>query len=117
MWDDSDDIVSMDDVEVYGETYHRLSFKDAISKKIICDYKIVTVNIPEEEIEKFKEKINLNVKAVNLQYEASNRNFLSHIALEKTFKKYKIKHAISFHQSITKAKDFKNLQNTFSEKF
>ena len=37
---------------------------------------------------------------------------MSHIALEKTFK-YKIKHAISFHQSIAKAKDFKNLQNTF----
>ena len=114
--DKSDDIVSMDDVEVYGKTYHRLSFKEAIKKKLICDYKIITINIPEEEIEKFQEKLNLNTKGGNLQYNSLNRNFLSHIALEKSFKKHNIKHAISFHQSISKAENFKDLQNNFSGK-
>ncbi len=114
--DKSDDIVSMDDVEVYGKTYHRLSFKEAIKKKLICDYKIITINIPEEEIEKFQEKFNLNTEGGNVQYNSLNRNFLSHIALEKSFKKHNIKYAISFHQSISKAEDFKDLQNTFSGK-
>ena len=35
----SEDIVSMNDPKIYGNTFHEMSFKEAIDAKIICDYK------------------------------------------------------------------------------
>ena len=45
-----DDVVSMDDPDIYGSTCHPLSFKEAIKQKIICDYKIVTIAVSDAEI-------------------------------------------------------------------
>ncbi len=45
-----DDVVSMDDPDIYGSTCHQLSFKEAIKQKIICDYKIVTIAVSDAEI-------------------------------------------------------------------
>ena len=115
--DKSDDIVSMDDIKVYGKTYHRLSFKEAIKKKIICDYKIITINIPEEEIEKFQEKLNLNTKAGNFQYNSLNRNFLSHIALEKVLRNIILSMLFRFTKALVKLKILKIYKILFLEKF
>ena len=48
----SDEIASMDDPDIYGETFELLTFKEAIEAKepIICDYKFVTISISEREI-------------------------------------------------------------------
>ena len=48
----SDEIASMDDPDVYGETFELLTFKEAIEAKepIICDYRFVTISISEREM-------------------------------------------------------------------
>jgi hypothetical protein len=47
-------VVSMDDPEVYGDTFDFLPFKAALEQEppIVCDYKIVTMVISRVEIEK-----------------------------------------------------------------
>ena len=41
----SDTILSMDDLEMYGETFATMSFKEAIETEILSDYKIITLFI------------------------------------------------------------------------
>jgi predicted helicase len=47
-----DEVVSMDNKDVYGDSFYQLSFKEAIHSEpaIICDYKILTVFVTEGEI-------------------------------------------------------------------
>ena len=42
----------MDDLELYGDTFELLTFKEAIEAKepAICDYKFVTIEISEQEV-------------------------------------------------------------------
>ena len=47
---DSDEILSMDQEEVYGQTIHLYAFKEAIEDGILSDYKVVTINVTEQEI-------------------------------------------------------------------
>ena len=46
----TENIASMDDEDVYGTTFYQMSFKQAIKDEIICDYKIVTVSVAEQEV-------------------------------------------------------------------
>ncbi|MDA8872824.1 DEAD/DEAH box helicase family protein [Alphaproteobacteria bacterium] len=106
-----DDVVSMDDPDIYGSTCHQLSFKEAIKQKIICDYKIVTIAVSDAEIsELIKEKAELAVSAGNKTIETDAHSLAAGIAMQKAFKKYGIKHAITFHSSIKRAESFKDQQ-------
>jgi superfamily II DNA or RNA helicase len=114
----SENILSMDDVEVYGETFTQLSFKNAIDQEILADYKILTLVITQAEI---KEYLNQNdfVKAMGLQWEKDIdfRTLSSLVALRKAMQKYPIKHAVTFHSSIKRAKLFEQLQPVFEEAY
>ena len=106
-----DDVVSMDDPDIYGSTCHHLSFKEAIKQKIICDYKIVTIAVSDAEINALiKERAELSVSAGNKTIETDAHSLAAGIAMQKAFKKYGIKHAITFHSSIKRAQSFKDQQ-------
>src|SRR5205823_5660692 len=51
---DSDEIVSMDDAEIFGDTFELLTFKEAIQadEPILCDYSVLAMAVKESEIEK-----------------------------------------------------------------
>lgn len=106
-----DDVVSMDDPDIYGSTYHQLSFKEAIKQKIICDYKIVTIAVSDTEINALiQEKTELSVSAGNKTIETDAHSLAAGIAMQKAFEKYGIKHAVTFHSSIRRAESFKGQQ-------
>ena len=106
-----DDVVSMDDPDIYGSTCHQLSFKEAIKQKIICEYKIVTIAVSDSEIDALiKDKAELAVSAGNKTIETDAHSLAAGIAMQKAFKKYGIKHAITFHSSIKRARSFKDQQ-------
>ncbi|OZF50681.1 DEAD/DEAH box helicase [Rhodococcus sp. 14-2470-1a] len=46
----SAEITSMDDVEVYGPEFHRLSFGDAVERGLLTDYKVIVLTVDEELI-------------------------------------------------------------------
>ena len=48
--EDVDILCSMDNVELYGEEFYRLSFSDAVSKGLLTDYKVLVLTVSEEDI-------------------------------------------------------------------
>lgn len=117
---DSDDIASMDIPDLYGDTFYLLSFKSALEcdPPILSDYRIVTVNVTRKEIE---ELISANVLVKpdrgvwNNEVEAEM--LASLVALRKAMQKYPIKHAVSFHSSISRASAFRESHDQFTQCF
>ena len=108
----SDEYLSMDDPNIYGTIIDELSFKAALEQDppILSDYKIVTTIVTKDEIEKI---INDNdfVKSDGKDWtvEGDASTFASLIALRKLIKERNLKHVVSFHSSISRSKEFQNL--------
>ena len=106
-----DDILSMDDDEIYGDVFSQMSFKDAIEKELLTDYNVITIEVTKDEVADFIIK---NIK-VELQdkwkKESESRSLASMIALRKAMKKHPIKNAVSFHSSIERARRNKEIHS------
>jgi superfamily II DNA or RNA helicase len=113
--DKSERVNSMDNESVYGKCFHKLTFKEAIKEKIICDYKIITMTISKSEID---ELVDEHKFVTNEDGESfiDAATLATGIALDKTITNYNVKHAITFHKSIKSAKSFKNQQIYLSKK-
>jgi predicted helicase len=105
-----DDIVSMDDVDVYGEVFTQMTFKEAINLQLLTDYKVITIDVAKKEIADFI----LDNKLVELDSkwgtETEARSLAAMIALRKAMKALPIRNAVSFHSSIAKAERNSKLQ-------
>jgi len=104
-----DDILSMDDLSVYGETFYKLSFKNAIDQKIITDYRIITTIINNNEIKNALETNRyISDKSEKIQ-NAEIQMLTSALAVKKSISAYNLNHIVSFHKSIEAAKEFQKL--------
>ena len=116
----SDKILTMEDPEVYGETFELLTFKEALEAKppILCDYKIVTMFVQRSEIRKLIQK-NKFVKPEKGKWDkdVEAEMLASLIGLNKAIKKNPIKKAVSFHSSISRSIAFKENQSIFTKAF
>ena len=117
---ESDEIASMDNIELYGEDFEVLTFKEALESKppILCDYKIIAMMVTKKEVASLIES-NKFVRPDNDNYtqEIESEMLASTIALHKAIKKYGIKHTISFHSSIERAKIFQSQEKVFRKSF
>jgi len=114
----TDHVASMDDISVYGEIFHQMSFKKAIEDGIICDYKILTVSVAEQEVSNLmSEQAEIMAQLGNQKVETDAHSLAAGIAIEKIFQKHNIKHALSFHRSIKRSENFTKQQEAFSGKF
>ena len=117
---ESDEIASMDNIELYGEDFEVLTFKEALESKppILCDYKIIAMMVTKKEVASLI-KSNKFVRPDNENYthEVESEMLASTIALHKAIKKYGIKHTISFHSSIERAKFFQSQEKVFRKSF
>jgi len=108
----------MDDEDVYGALIDHMSFKEAIETKppILSDYKIVTTIVKKSEIEELI-KNNDFVKSDGKDWsiEADASMFASLIALRKLLSEQDIRHIVSFHSSIKRAKEFMVLNTKASK--
>jgi len=105
----SDDVLSMDDPKTYGNVFYKLSFKKAIEDNIITDYRIITVLINDSEIDRLIQKNKyVSDKKIKL-VQAETKMLTSALALKKAFVKYDLRHTVSFHRSISAAKEFQSL--------
>jgi len=116
----SDDIASMDDIELYGEDFEVLTFREALEAKppILCDYKIVAMMVTQKEVAELIENNNF-VRPENENYtkEIEAEMLASTVALHKAIKKYGINHTISFHSSIERARFFQTQERVFRKSF
>ncbi len=109
----NDEVYSMDDEAIYGGLFHQLTFKEAIQSEppIICDYKVLTITVTNDEIKQLIAKNKLLTDRDEKLEEQEAQSLASAIALRKATHKYGIKHAISFHRSIKCAYDFADLHD------
>ncbi len=117
---ESDNIVSMSDPNLYGDTFQLLSFKQAVESDppILTDYKVVTIVVTREEIASLIE-LNLFVRPDRGKWDedVEAETLAALIALRKSMQKHPIKHAVSFHSSVARARAFANYNTTFTGAF
>lgn len=113
-----DEVISMDDPLIYGETFELLSFKDALEQKppILSDYKVITMVISQKEVAKLiTENRYVRPAGSNWSEEVEAQILASLIAYRKAAEKYPIKHAVSFHSSIARARAFKDFNDIYTD--
>ena len=111
---DSDQIVSMDDENIYGKVVDQFSFKSALEQNppILSDYRIFSTIISKNQIKELIENNEIVCTGNRLwSFEADASTFAALITLRKIIKEHKIKHIISFHRNIKRAKDFRDLND------
>ncbi len=113
---DSDRILSMDQENVYGKTIHLYTFKEAIEDGVLCDYKIATIYVTEQEVKTLIEQ-NFYVKPIGKHWkkEVESQLLASAIALRKAYIKYGFTHALSYHSSLVRAKTFQETQMLYAK--
>ena len=115
----SDDIISMDDPELFGETIEVLSFKEAIETQppILSDYQVLTIGVRESEIRRLVETNSFILPDKGKWSDVTAAAFASLIALRRAVQEHGVRHAVSFHSSIDRAKAFRVLSEQFNAAF
>ena len=115
---DSEEILSMDQEDVYGQTIHLYTFKEAIDDGILSDYKIATMNVTEQEIKSLIEN-NFYIKPSGKHWrkEIESQMLAAVVALRKSYKKYGFSHALSYHSSLARATSFQEAQILYGKSF
>ena len=113
-----DEIISMDNPEIYGDTFELLTFKEALEQDppILSDYKILTMLIHKEDVARYVQERSI-VKPDRGKWDdgVQAEMLAGVVALNQAMQKYPIKHAVSFHTSIAKAQAFRSNQQTYTE--
>ena len=113
----SEDIISMDDEDIYGDTFSMMSFKEAINANLLTDYKVITIDVKKKEISDFIRENKLVELNGNWAKESESRALASMLALRKAMTLFPITNAVSFHSSIERAKRNLSLQDYITETY
>ena len=106
------EIISMDDEKKFGPIFHKLTFSEAISKDLLCDYQVFISGMDNKEYREYAEKGRFVNYGNNNEIDA--RTLASQILLAKAIKKLDLKKIISFHNKKKSAKEFiKTFENSF----
>ena len=101
------ELVSMDNSEIFGRTFFRFSFGQAIEAQMLTDYRVVVLGVDERQIEDLIKERAL----VSLEDEATDAlSLATHVALELAMKRWGLRRVISFHSRISRARQFATLQ-------
>ena len=117
------EVFSMDDTQKYGITFSELNFGEAISQKIIANYKVIVCAMEEEELlelVKSKEEVSFDVE--DSEKKTNIDNLLRQIILAKAVKELGVKKVISYHHRVRVADEFvfgtdkhPNLKDVFAQ--
>ncbi len=90
----------MNDPEIFGHEFYRMTFKDAIEQDILVDYKIVAVGVNSEELKEYIDNRRFIDSKISIDELANN------YALDHIMKKYTANHSLTFHSRVKLAADF-----------
>ena len=117
---DSDNLISMDDENLYGEVIDQLSFRRALEEKppILCDYKVITVAVTKRDIERVIIDNKLTkANGKECSFIEDGATIAALITHRKLSLDRQIKHTISFHKSIKRAQEFRHMNNNLNTYF
>lgn len=98
------EITSMDDTDVYGPQFHRLTFGEAIKQELLTDYQVVIVGVTDPQVQDLIDRREL--VSVNDTVTTDARTLAAHIGLAKATKDFNLARTISFHSRIKTAAQF-----------
>ena len=112
----SNQIASMEDPDIYGETFHSMSFKAALECQppVLSDYQIITIGVRESEVARLVRNNSYVKPDAGKWSVVTAQTFAGMVALQKAVQQYGIRHAVSFHSSIARASRFKHLFDQLS---
>ena len=101
-------VFSMDDESTYGPVFDRFNFGEAISKRVISDYRIVLAGVKEKEVYDWiqENKLLVEVQDGSEEYITTAQNIFRQIVLLKAMSQFSIKKAITFHSTVKNAMAF-----------
>ena len=107
---------SMDDESIYGKVIDEITFKDAIEELgMLNDYRIITQLVTDTEVKKLLNNNPFVIDQERLPEEAELKLIASALTIKKAVKNTNIKHIISFHSRVNRARLFstglKNINN------
>lgn len=95
---------SMDDHAKFGEVFHRLSFSDAIKRKLLTDYQVAIIGVEDATYRDWAERGAL--VTLDGKKHTDARSLAGQIGLAKAMRKYGLRRVISFHGRVSRAREF-----------
>jgi len=96
-------VFSMDDPKIYGWVAYKLSFREAVKRDLICDYKVLISIVTSEMINREL----LKRGEVIIEGDVIKAQRIANIlAIQNAIENYGIKRIFSFHSSVSAAKSF-----------
>jgi superfamily II DNA or RNA helicase len=98
------DIASMDDDATFGPILHRLTFGEAIDRKLLTDYQVAIVGVDDKTYRDWAARgrfVTLDGAKVT-----DARTLAGQIGLAKAMRKYDLRRTITFHGRVVKASRF-----------
>jgi superfamily II DNA or RNA helicase len=102
--EDAAPMVSMDEPDVFGPVFYRMSFAEAIQQRIISDYRVVVIGVSEKEVAELARTGRTIETEDQERWEA--QGLAQRIALGKAIGLYGIKKIFSFHNRVASASEF-----------
>jgi superfamily II DNA or RNA helicase len=102
--EDAAPTVSMDEPDVFGPVFYRMSFAEAIQQNIISDYRVVVIGVSEKEVAELARTGRTIETEDQEKWEA--QGLAQCIALGKAIGLYGIKKIFSFHNRVASASEF-----------
>jgi len=116
--DKTDKVFSMDDSSFYGEELHHLSFKKALQYKdppVLVDYRPITISVSKDEVAALI-KSGEYIRPKGWTEKMESEGLVALVALRKAMRKYPIRHAVTFHSSIRRARAFRDFNDVYSKR-
>jgi predicted helicase len=96
-------VASMDDITVYGRTAHTLTFADAVSQGLICDYRVVVSTVDRSEVS--AEALRYGITLLD-EDKQTTQTVANRIAVQKAIELTGATKVITFHNRVEQAKAF-----------
>jgi superfamily II DNA or RNA helicase len=100
------ELASMDDAAVFGPVLHRLSFGEAISRKLLSDYRVIVTAVDQPTYAAMVAQAAL-VKGSGLNA-TDARTLACELTVLRAMRRYELKRVLSFHGRVRRAKQFTN---------
>jgi superfamily II DNA or RNA helicase len=98
------EVASMDDEAKFGTVFHRLSFREAINRDLLSDYRVAIVGVDHATYREWAEKgVPITRDGVKIDNAAT---LAGQIGLAKAMQKYNLRRTISFHSRVKRAREF-----------
>jgi superfamily II DNA or RNA helicase len=98
------EIASMDDHTRFGDVFHRLSFSEAIDRKLLTDYQVAIIGVDDATYLDWAERgalVTLDGKKIT-----DAGSLAGQIGLAKAMRKFDLHRVISFHGRVKAAREF-----------